>query len=165
VEGLRFPLRKWLFRAAIQPSQYVPRHPKKRQNGHGFGWEREQTVVLVVQLRLPLQREGADVAISYLSEVKDARETERLVTEAGCQAILLPGDIGGPSECKAVAQKAIDALGTIDILVNNAHFSEPTKTSRISDDEFEETYRVNVFAMFRLCKALLPQMKEGGSIY
>jgi short chain dehydrogenase len=80
---------------------------------------------------LAFAREGADVAISYLSEEKDARETERLVTEAGCQAILLPGDIGEPSECKAVAQKAIDALGNVDILVNNAAFQRTTKNSRI----------------------------------
>src|SRR3977135_1377208 len=114
---------------------------------------------------LAFAREGADVAISYLSEEKDARETERLVTEAGCQAILLPGDIGEPSECKAVAQKAIDALGTVDILVNNAAFQRTYENFEdISDDEFEETYRVNVFAMFRLCKAFLPQMKAGGSI-
>jgi NAD(P)-dependent dehydrogenase (short-subunit alcohol dehydrogenase family) len=114
---------------------------------------------------LAFAREGADVAISYLSEEKDARETERLVTGAGCQAILLPGDIGEPSESKAVAQKAIDAFGTVDILVNNAAFQRTYENFEdISDDEFEETYRVNVFAMFRLCKALLPHMKEGGSI-
>ena len=106
------------------------------------------------------------MAISYLSEEKDAEETERLVTEAGCRAVLLPGDIGEPSECKAVAQKAIDALGHVDILVNNAAFQRTYENFEdISDDEFEEAYRVNVFAMFRLCKALLPQMKEGGSIY
>src|SRR3984957_9019501 len=56
---------------------------------------------------LAFAREGADVAISYLSEQKDARETERLVTEAGRRALLLPGDIGDPAESKAVAQKAI----------------------------------------------------------
>jgi NAD(P)-dependent dehydrogenase (short-subunit alcohol dehydrogenase family) len=105
------------------------------------------------------------VAISYLSEEKDARETGKLVAEAGSKAISLPGDIGEPSESKAVAQKAIDALGTIDILVNNAAFQRTyEKFEDISDDEFEQKYRVNVFAMFRLCKALLPQMKEGGSV-
>ena len=114
---------------------------------------------------LAFAREGADVAISYLSEEKDARETERLVTEAGRKALLLPGDIGEPSESKAVAQKAIEAFGRIDILVNNAAFQRTYENFEdISEEEFEETYRVNVFAMFRLCKALLPQMKEGGSI-
>ena len=73
----------------------------------------------------------------------------------------------GSRECtfRCLAQKAIDALGTVDILVNNAAFQRTyEKFEDISDDEFEETYRVNVFAMFRLCKALLPQMKEGGSV-
>jgi NAD(P)-dependent dehydrogenase (short-subunit alcohol dehydrogenase family) len=114
---------------------------------------------------LAFAREGADVAISYLSEETDARETEHLVTEAGRKAVLLPGDIGESNVCEAVARKAMDAFGAIDILVNNAAFQRTyEKFEDIPDDEFEETYRVNVFAMFRLCKALLPQMKEGGSI-
>jgi NAD(P)-dependent dehydrogenase (short-subunit alcohol dehydrogenase family) len=114
---------------------------------------------------LAFAREGADIAISYLSEETDARETERLVTEAGRKAVLLPGDIGEHPVSEAVVRKAIDAFGTIDILVNNAAFQRThEKFEDISDDEFEETYRVNVFGMFRLCKAILPQMKEGGSI-
>ena len=114
---------------------------------------------------LAFAREGADVAISYLSEESDARETERFVTEARRKAVLLPGDIGEHSVSEAVARKAIDAFGTIDILVNNAAFQRTyEKFEDIPDDEFEEAYRVNVFAMFRLCKAILPQMKKGGSI-
>ena len=114
---------------------------------------------------LAFAREGADIAISYLSEEADARETERIVTESGGKAVLLPGDIGERLVSEAVARKAIDTLGGIDILVNNAAFQRTyEKFEDISDDEFQETYRVNVFAMFRLCKAILPQMKEGGSI-
>src|SRR3984893_7649554 len=114
---------------------------------------------------LAFAREGADVAISYLSEEKDAMETERLVTEAGRKAVLLPGDIGEHGVSEAVARNAMEAFGTIDLLVNNAAFQRTyEKLEDISDDAFEETYRVNVFAMFRLCKALLPHMKEGGSI-
>lgn len=114
---------------------------------------------------LAFAREGADVAISYLSEEMDARETERLVTEAGRKAILLPGDIGKRRVPDGVAREAIDAFGTIDILVNSAAFQRTyERFDHIPDDEFEETYRVNVFGMFRLCKAILPQMKEGGSI-
>jgi NAD(P)-dependent dehydrogenase (short-subunit alcohol dehydrogenase family) len=114
---------------------------------------------------LAFAREGADVALSFLSEEEDAQETERLVLEAGCKAILLPGDIGEPSVPKAVAKQAVDSFGAIDILVNNAAFQRTyEKFEDISDAEFEETYRVNVFAMFRLCQAILPQMKAGGSI-
>jgi NAD(P)-dependent dehydrogenase (short-subunit alcohol dehydrogenase family) len=114
---------------------------------------------------LAFAREGADVAISYLSEEEDARETERLVKDAGCKAILLPGDIGQARICEGVARGAIDALGSITILVNNAAYQRNyEKLDEIKDEEFEEAYRVNVFAMFWLCKAILPQMKEGGSI-
>jgi NAD(P)-dependent dehydrogenase (short-subunit alcohol dehydrogenase family) len=110
-------------------------------------------------------REGADVAISYLSEEKDARETERLVAEAGRKAVLLPGDIGEPAVARRVARNAMEAFGTIDILVNNAALQRTyDKFEDIPDDEFEETFRVNVFAMFRLCKAILPEMKAGGAI-
>ena len=114
---------------------------------------------------LAFAREGADIAISYLSEDADAQETERLVTEAGRKAVLLPGDVGDPAVCATVCQNTLDAFGDIDILVNNAAFQRTyEKLEDIPDDEFEETYRVNVFAMFRLCKALLPLMNEGGSI-
>jgi NAD(P)-dependent dehydrogenase (short-subunit alcohol dehydrogenase family) len=100
-----------------------------------------------------------------LSEETDARETERLVNDAGCKAVLLPGDIGQAAVCKDITRKAIDALGTIDILVNNAALQRTyEKFEEIPEEEFEDTFRVNVFAMFRLCKAVLPQMKDGGSI-
>ena len=110
-------------------------------------------------------REGADVAISYLSEQEDARETARLVEEAGRQAVLLPGDIGKRATSEKVAREALKKLGGIDILVNNAAFQRTySALADIPDEEFEETYRVNIFAMFRLCKMILPQMKPGSSI-
>jgi hypothetical protein len=116
-------------------------------------------------IALAFAREGADVAISYLSEHQDAQETKRLVTEAGRKALLLPGDIAERSACATITERVLDAFGHIDILVNNAAFQRAYECFEdISDDEFEETYRVNVFAMFRLCKAVLPRMRPGGSI-
>jgi NAD(P)-dependent dehydrogenase (short-subunit alcohol dehydrogenase family) len=103
--------------------------------------------------------------VSYLSEHDDAKQTERLVTEAGRKAVLIPGDIGERLVTKEVVQKATDAFGSIDILVNNAAYQRSYGNFEdIPDEEFEEAYRVNVFAMFRLCKAILPQMKPGGAI-
>jgi NAD(P)-dependent dehydrogenase (short-subunit alcohol dehydrogenase family) len=114
---------------------------------------------------LAFAREGADVAIAYLSEEKDAKETLRLVEAGGRKGVLLPGDIGVPRVCNQIADKAVKALGGIDILVNNAAYQRSyAKFEDIPDDEFEEAFRVNVFAMFRLCKKLLPQMPKGGSI-
>src|SRR3979411_683692 len=149
-----------------------PRVDHGESSYKGTGWLKSRSALVTGAdsgigraVALAFAREGADVAISYLSEDRDAKETERLVTEVGPKAVLRPGDLGERFVPQAVARKAVDAFGTIDILVNNAAFQRTyEKFEDISDDEFEETYRVNVFAMFRLCKALLPQMKEGGSI-
>jgi NAD(P)-dependent dehydrogenase (short-subunit alcohol dehydrogenase family) len=110
-------------------------------------------------------REGADVLISYLDEHDDARETERLVTEAGRTAILLPGDIQDPEQCRAIIAKAISGLGGIDILVNNAaHQASFKSIDEISDQEWELTFKVNIHAMFYLTKAAVPHMKPGSCI-
>lgn len=114
---------------------------------------------------LAFAREGADVAISYLNEQEDAQVTEKLITDAGRKAVLLPGDIASKEVCQQVADTAVKQLGSIDILVNNAAFqSSDKKLEEVTDEEFERTYAVNVFAMFRLCQALLPQMPAGGCI-
>ncbi|HEY0423350.1 MAG TPA: SDR family oxidoreductase [Rhodopila sp.] len=110
-------------------------------------------------------REGADVLISYLSEDRDARETERLVKEAGTKAVLVPGDLQNPDHCRAVIAKAVAEFGGIDILVNNAAHQATFKSIEdISDDEWELTFRVNIHAMFYLTKAAVPHMKPGSCI-
>ena len=110
-------------------------------------------------------REGADVAISFLSEFDDAVETARIVKECGRRALLLPGDLAQKKVCETIAHEAVSDLGGIDILVNNAAFQRSYDSiENIPDDEFEETFRVNVFGLFYLTKRLLPQMKAGGSI-
>src|SRR5918993_3396845 len=94
-------------------------------------------------------REGADVLISYLEEHDDARETERLVTEAGRKAVVVSGDIQHPDHCRAVIAKAVSELGGIDILVNNAaHQASFKSIDEISDEEWELTFKVNIHAMF-----------------
>ena len=114
---------------------------------------------------LAYAREGADVLISYLNEHDDARETERLVTEAGRKAVLLPGDIQDAGQCRAVIAKAISELGGIDILVNNAaHQASFKSIDEISDEEWELTFKVNIHAMFYLTKAAVPHMKPGSCI-
>ncbi len=114
---------------------------------------------------LAFAREGADVLISYLNEDEDAKETARLVTEAGRKAVIVPGDISEEAHCKELVQKAVDEFGRLDILVNNAAFQRTyEKISEIPSEEWEYTFKTNIFAMFYLCKAALPQMKPGGAI-
>ena len=110
-------------------------------------------------------REGADVLISYLSEEADARDTAELVSAAGRKAVLVPGDIAGLEQCQAIADKAAQEFGHIDILVNNAAYQMTHETiEEITDEEWTRTFEINITAMFRLAKACLPHMGPGGSI-
>jgi len=110
-------------------------------------------------------REGADVLISYLSEDADAQDTAELVRAAGRTAVLVPGDIASLSHCQAIADKAAQEFGRVDILVNNAAYQMTHETlEEISDEEWTRTFDINITAMFRLTKACLPHMSGGGSI-
>jgi NAD(P)-dependent dehydrogenase (short-subunit alcohol dehydrogenase family) len=110
-------------------------------------------------------REGADVLIAYLNEHEDAKETERVVKEAGREAILVAGDVASPAHCRAIIDKAVRDLGGIDILVNNAaHQATFATLEDITDEEWEITFKVNIHAMFYLTKAAVPHMKPGGAI-
>jgi NAD(P)-dependent dehydrogenase (short-subunit alcohol dehydrogenase family) len=110
-------------------------------------------------------REGADVAISYLDEHEDAKETARWVEEAGRQCLLLPGDLANKSHCSAIVNETVGKFGRIDVLVNNAAFQMSHETlEEISDEEWVKTFDINITAMFRICKAALPSMAAGSSI-
>jgi NAD(P)-dependent dehydrogenase (short-subunit alcohol dehydrogenase family) len=110
-------------------------------------------------------REGADVLISYLSEDSDAKDTAGYVEKAGRRAVLVKGDVAHPQHCRTIIQTAVDELGGVDILVNNAAFQMTHETlEEIPDDEWDYTFDTNIGAMFHLCKAALPHMKSGASI-
>lgn len=110
-------------------------------------------------------REGADVLISYLDEDDDATETARLVEAAGCEAVLVPGDLADPAHCRAVVDRAFDAFGQLDVLVNNAAFQMARQDiTEIPDEEWDRTFQVNITAMFHLCKAAVPRLQAGASI-
>jgi NAD(P)-dependent dehydrogenase (short-subunit alcohol dehydrogenase family) len=110
-------------------------------------------------------REGADVLIAYLSENDDANEVKSLIENEGRKAILISGDLQTPDHCRAVIKKAVDELGGIDILVNNAaHQATFKDIEDISDKEWELTFKVNIHAMFYLTKAAVPHMKPGSAI-
>lgn len=112
-------------------------------------------------------REGADVAISYLNEEEeeDARDTAKWVEEAGQKALLLPGDISEAQHCQELVDQTAREFGRLDILVNNAAFQmSRDDISEIPDDEFDFTFRTNVYAMFYLSKAAIPHMEAGSSI-
>jgi NAD(P)-dependent dehydrogenase (short-subunit alcohol dehydrogenase family) len=110
-------------------------------------------------------REGADVLISYLSEDSDAKDTAGYVEQAGRRAVLVKGDVSDPQHCRDIIRTAVDELGGVDILVNNAAFQMTHESlEEIPDDEWDYTFDTNIGAMFHLCKAAIPHMKPGASI-
>ena len=114
---------------------------------------------------LAFAREGADVVVSYLNEEEDAQETRRVVEDAGRKCLLIAGDIGDETHCQKIVEQAMSEFGRIDILVNNAAFQMAHEgIGDLPSDEIEKTFRTNIFAMFYLCKAALPEMREGGAI-
>ena len=110
-------------------------------------------------------REGAEVAIVYLNEQKDADETKRLVSEHGKVCECIVGDIGDEEFCQRAIKQVVDKFGRVDILVNNAAEQTPQDSIlKISAEQLERTFRTNVFSFFYLTKAALPRMKKGASI-
>ncbi|NNM74962.1 SDR family oxidoreductase [Enterovirga aerilata] len=111
-------------------------------------------------------REGADVAINYLpAEEEDAREVVELIRQAGGKGVALPGDIREEAFCQKLVADAVRELGGLDILVNNAAFQRPRKSILdISSEEFDQTFKTNVYAPFWITKAALPHLKPGSAI-
>lgn len=110
-------------------------------------------------------REGADVLVSYLDEDADARETVRLVEEAGRRGIAVAGDIGDEEHCRSLVSRALEEFGRLDILVNNAAFQATHETiTEHPSDEIERIFRTNILAMFWLTKAAVPHMEPGATI-
>ncbi|MEV0731219.1 SDR family oxidoreductase [Polymorphospora sp. NPDC050346] len=110
-------------------------------------------------------REGADVLISYLDEHDDAESTAKLVERAGRRAVPVPGDLADPAHCRNVIARAVEELGGIDVLVNNAAYQMTHETvEEITDHEWQHTFDVNITAMFRLVHAALPHLGPGASI-
>jgi NAD(P)-dependent dehydrogenase (short-subunit alcohol dehydrogenase family) len=114
---------------------------------------------------LSFAREGADIAIVYLDEHEDAETTKKLIEAKGRKCILIPGDIGEDTFCNDVINKTISELGKLDILVNNAGEQHPQNSIEdITKQQLERTFKTNIFAMFYLVKAALPNLKEGATI-
>ncbi len=110
-------------------------------------------------------REGADVLISYLDEHEDARETARFVEEAGQKAVLVPGDISDEQHCKEIVSKAIQEFGQIDVLINNAAYQMSRDSlQEVSSEEWDKTFKTNIYPLFYLCKAAEQHLKPGSTI-
>ncbi len=109
--------------------------------------------------------EGADVAISYLSETADAEKTKSLVEAVGRKAILIPGDLKDEANCQRAVEQTVKELGGLDVLVNNAAYQQTRESiDEFSSELFDDIIRTNLHAPFYLCKAALSHLQPGASI-
>jgi NAD(P)-dependent dehydrogenase (short-subunit alcohol dehydrogenase family) len=111
-------------------------------------------------------REGADVAVIYLPEEQaDAEETRRAVRDEGRQALLLPGDVTDPDFCREAVESTVEELGKLDILVNNAAFQQHQESlEEITEEQWDHTFRTNIYGYFHMAKAALPYLRPGSAI-
>jgi NAD(P)-dependent dehydrogenase (short-subunit alcohol dehydrogenase family) len=153
-------------------SQMTPEPVSIREDYRGSG-KLEGRVALISggdsgigrAVALHFAREGAAVAIIYLNETGDARETQRLVEEEGAECLLLQGDVGDPAFCQRAVAQTVERLGALHILVNNAAQQFPEEDAQgISEEQLEKTFRVNVFGYMFLTQAALDHLGERGCI-
>ena len=111
-------------------------------------------------------REGADVAFTYLPEEEsDAAETRDAVEAEGRKALLIPGDLLDPEFSAEAVEQTVDTLGKLDILVNNAAFQQHQKSlEELTDEQWDRTFKTNIYSYFRMTKAALPHLKKGSAI-
>ena len=111
-------------------------------------------------------REGADVSIVYLkAEQKDAEETAAQIEKEGRRALLVPGDVKDAEFCRQAVKKTVEEFGKLDILVNNAAFQHHQKSIEdISDEQFDKTFKTNIYGYFYMTKAALKHLQKGSAI-
>ena len=145
-------------------------HGQKTYVGHG---RLQDKVALITgadsgigrAVAIAYAREGADILCSYLEEDDDAAETKRWVEEAGRRCVTVRGDVGDRDHCVALVERAVDELGGLDVLVNNAAFQMSYESFlEIPPDEIDFVFRTNIISMFHLCQAAVPKMPEGSTI-
>ncbi|WP_144639489.1 SDR family oxidoreductase [Bordetella genomosp. 13] len=110
-------------------------------------------------------REGADVAIVYLNEDIDAKETAGYVEEEGQRCLLIPGDVRDPAFCREAVERTVKELGKLDILVNNAAFQEHAESLLdLTDERLDQTFQTNIRGYIQMARAALPHLSIGSSI-
>ena len=110
-------------------------------------------------------REGADVAIVYLEEDEDAKDTQKMVEAENQKCLVIKGDVKDEEFCKSIVQKCIDEFGKLNVLVNNAGMQFPKdKLQEISSEQIHTTFETNVFPLFFITKEALKHLKDGDSI-
>jgi NAD(P)-dependent dehydrogenase (short-subunit alcohol dehydrogenase family) len=167
----------------LQPRQHQQRQPgrehemkprpKAEDEKHQGGGKLQDKVAIITggdsgigrAVAIAFAKEGADVAIVYFEEDKDASETKRLVEEHRGRCLLLAGDVGQEEFCRKAVERAIKEFGKLDVLVNNAAEQHPQDSiEKITEKQLERTFRTNIFSYFFMVKAAMKHLKKGAAI-
>ncbi|MBA2814019.1 SDR family oxidoreductase [Candidatus Pantoea persica] len=166
-----FPEQKQPIPGLANKMDPVPDHGETSYRGTGRLTRRKALITggdsgIGRAIAIAYAREGADVAINYLpDEESDAAEVIKLIEAEGRKAVSIPGDIRDEAFCQSLVKQAVDQLGGLDILVNNAgrqQFNESIRT--LSTEDFDATFKTNVYAMFWITKAAVDHLPRGSSI-
>jgi NAD(P)-dependent dehydrogenase (short-subunit alcohol dehydrogenase family) len=148
-------------------------HPQPEDAGHRGSGKLAGKVALITggdsgigrAVAIAFAKEGADVSIVYLRHDEDADETRKRVEQEGRRCVTVRGDVGSETFCRRAVDQTIEALGKLDVLVNNAGEQEvESQFEDISAEQLERTFRTNIFSMFYITKAALKHLGDGGAI-
>ena len=167
----------------LQPRQHQQRRPGREhemkprpksddEKHRGSGKLRNKVAIITGgdsgigrAVAIAFAKEGADIAIVYLEEHKDANETKRLVEENGRRCLLMSGDVGQEDFCRKAVGQTVKELDKIDILVNNAAEQHPQESiEKITEKQLERTFRTNIFSYLFMTKAAMKYLSKGGAI-
>lgn len=155
---------------SIQEMQPYPDHGENTYRGSGRLTGRKALITggdsgIGRAVAIAFAREGADVAISYLNEDADARQTASYIQNEGRKCLLIAGDIAGEDHCKLLIQKTVSEFGGLDILVNNAAFSQERQSlQEVSTEEWDKTFKTNIYPLFWLCRIAEPYLQPGSCV-
>ncbi|HZU00641.1 MAG TPA: SDR family oxidoreductase [Ktedonobacteraceae bacterium] len=151
----------------------MPRKPQTEASEYRASGKLQGKVALITggdsgigqAVAVTFAKEGADVAIVYLNEHRDAEKTKQLVEQQGRRCITVSGDVGNETFCQQAVEQTVQELGHLDILVNNAaEQHSQSSIEEISEQQLERTFRSNIFSMFFLTKAALKHLGQGSAI-
>jgi NAD(P)-dependent dehydrogenase (short-subunit alcohol dehydrogenase family) len=167
----------------LQPRQHQRRQPGREhkmkprpraedEKHRGSGKLREKVAIITGgdsgigrAVAIAFAKEGADIAVVYLEEDKDANETRRQVEEEGRKCLLVRGDVGEADFCRRAVEQTVEEFGRLDILVNNAAEQHPQDSiGKISEKQLERTFRTNIFSFFFMVQAAMKHLKKGAVI-